>query len=232
NLQTAILLVRNYESSSADLLKLHATVQHLQRQQGLNIIVITQQQLVLIERKQTSLPILIKQKAENLKFNMQPTGLVDSSTPNTSIEKAPREPIRLPLPSPVTQSPPPSPSVAAAPPITVVTPPPTTPAPMTTVPPVKLPRLVIKSPASKAQKEPQPPTIYKTQTPRGTDPPLLLKACSNCKNPTSLSCKSCSKPLCNIHLDMKTLTCEECLRSGAEKPTDGFDPLSSTPIME
>ncbi|KAF0249525.1 MAG: prolamin [bacterium] len=52
----------------------------------------------------------------------------------------------------------------------------------------------------------------------------ILKPCTSCQNQTSLSCKTCSKPFCNIHINVSSLKCEGC--ANPPKPEEVLDVVS------
>lgn len=58
--------------------------------------------------------------------------------------------------------------------------------------------------------------------------PPLLHPCTTCQNQTSLSCKSCGRAFCNVHVNMSAMRCEECL-ADATVPAPGL--IDKLPIQ-
>jgi hypothetical protein len=54
----------------------------------------------------------------------------------------------------------------------------------------------------------------------------ILKPCTSCQNQTSLSCKTCSKPFCNVHINVSSLQCDTCANPPkAEEESDNVSKL-------
>lgn len=56
----------------------------------------------------------------------------------------------------------------------------------------------------------------------------ILKPCTSCQNQTSLSCKTCSKPFCNVHINVSSLQCEAC----ANPPKPESEPSDDASKLE
>ncbi|MEW6730559.1 MAG: hypothetical protein AB1489_04400 [Acidobacteriota bacterium] len=252
-LRTAILFTRDSEpdahSSAVDQFPWKATVQRLYQQERLIIIIITQKDLIEIERRHIDLPTLIKLRAEALRFSRRyyieksfPTEThITPELPPPYVE--PQPPMINPVttsmatmptaPPPINTLPPvPLPPMAAMP--TVPPPPPITSTPVTTPmpppvqpvsPPAKLPRLVIRNTSSRGNtpttKSPDssPSLTYNAVTAKAPEAPML-KPCTNCQNATSLACQGCSRAFCHMHLTMPGMRCQDCLAAAAQTPAE------------
>jgi hypothetical protein len=233
-IQTAILFTRDGDPGSVTSVpsRMVMTAQQIYQQDKLRIIIITQTDLVDIERKVTNLPALLKLKSEAMRFNRVQVNISTQLPPalgDVQSASAQAGPI-IPAPAPA--------------PIVVATPPPLIPPPQMATPynqvneSQKPPRLVIrntKSPksfdnqpqikikniteSSNRPAEKPPSHNYKAVVVKQIETPIL-NPCTNCRNQTSLVCKKCSRSFCNVHLNMSEMRCESCMKAPEQEPEE------------